>query len=206
MRVSVVQKKKKKSWSKVISFDSCTLSLQGWKVWHGAHPHQPGSCVHLYWTGRNVWIQNVIFPFVPSISDSFSYLLIQGTVLCDIILLNFLKGAEQYKAKKFEEVVFRLWFIYSFFHVAVNGSLFTHFFFSLKTSGLGGSDRSVYCSESSQPDVARAWYQVLLRLRGHLPRRLWAQRLRLRTALRHGGRPSFPPSALPLRRYPPLSF
>ncbi|XP_068583850.1 P2X purinoceptor 3b [Cebidichthys violaceus] len=27
-----------------------------------------------------------------------------GTVLCDIILLNFLKGAEQYKAKKFEEV------------------------------------------------------------------------------------------------------
>uniref|UniRef100_A0A674DXQ7 P2X purinoceptor n=1 Tax=Salmo trutta TaxID=8032 RepID=A0A674DXQ7_SALTR len=29
-----------------------------------------------------------------------------GTVLCDIILLNFLKGAEQYKAKKFEEVKF----------------------------------------------------------------------------------------------------
>uniref|UniRef100_A0A8C4SD87 Purinergic receptor P2X 3 n=1 Tax=Erpetoichthys calabaricus TaxID=27687 RepID=A0A8C4SD87_ERPCA len=28
-----------------------------------------------------------------------------GTVLCDIILLNFLKGAEQYKAKKFEEVL-----------------------------------------------------------------------------------------------------
>ncbi|XP_076878534.1 P2X purinoceptor 3a [Brachyhypopomus gauderio] len=27
-----------------------------------------------------------------------------ATVLCDIILLNFLKGAEQYKAKKFEEV------------------------------------------------------------------------------------------------------
>ncbi|XP_063075715.1 P2X purinoceptor 3b [Engraulis encrasicolus] len=27
-----------------------------------------------------------------------------GTVLCDIILLNFLKGADQYKAKKFEEV------------------------------------------------------------------------------------------------------
>lgn len=25
-------------------------------------------------------------------------------MLCDIILLNFLKGAEQYKAKKFEEV------------------------------------------------------------------------------------------------------
>lgn len=31
-------------------------------------------------------------------------LLLQGTVLCDIILLNFLKGADQYKAKKFEEV------------------------------------------------------------------------------------------------------
>uniref|UniRef100_A0AAY4A4W7 P2X purinoceptor n=1 Tax=Denticeps clupeoides TaxID=299321 RepID=A0AAY4A4W7_9TELE len=29
-----------------------------------------------------------------------------GTVLCDIILLNFLKGADQYKAKKFEEVSF----------------------------------------------------------------------------------------------------
>uniref|UniRef100_A0A8C4FAS0 P2X purinoceptor n=1 Tax=Dicentrarchus labrax TaxID=13489 RepID=A0A8C4FAS0_DICLA len=29
-----------------------------------------------------------------------------GTVLCDIILLNFLKGAEQYKAKKFEEVIY----------------------------------------------------------------------------------------------------
>uniref|UniRef100_I3JC55 P2X purinoceptor n=1 Tax=Oreochromis niloticus TaxID=8128 RepID=I3JC55_ORENI len=28
-----------------------------------------------------------------------------GAVLCDIILLNFLKGAEQYKAKKFEETV-----------------------------------------------------------------------------------------------------
>lgn len=34
-------------------------------------------------------------------------LLLQGTVLCDIILLNFLKGADQYKAKKFEEVSWR---------------------------------------------------------------------------------------------------
>lgn len=33
------------------------------------------------------------------------YLSWQGAVLCDIILLNFLKGAEQYKAKKFEEVL-----------------------------------------------------------------------------------------------------
>uniref|UniRef100_A0A673A4T9 P2X purinoceptor n=1 Tax=Sphaeramia orbicularis TaxID=375764 RepID=A0A673A4T9_9TELE len=31
-----------------------------------------------------------------------------GTVLCDIILLNFMKGAEQYKAKKFEEVLIQL--------------------------------------------------------------------------------------------------
>uniref|UniRef100_A0A8C3A8L3 P2X purinoceptor n=1 Tax=Cyclopterus lumpus TaxID=8103 RepID=A0A8C3A8L3_CYCLU len=38
-----------------------------------------------------------------------------GTVLCDIILLNFLKGAEQYKAKKFEEVKYLLFFISSFF-------------------------------------------------------------------------------------------
>lgn len=30
----------------------------------------------------------------------------QGAVLCDIILLNFLKGADQYKARKFEEVCF----------------------------------------------------------------------------------------------------
>uniref|UniRef100_A0A7N6ACL2 P2X purinoceptor n=1 Tax=Anabas testudineus TaxID=64144 RepID=A0A7N6ACL2_ANATE len=28
----------------------------------------------------------------------------KGSVLCDVILLNFMKGAEQYKAKKFEEV------------------------------------------------------------------------------------------------------
>ena len=34
------------------------------------------------------------------------YSVTKGTVLCDIILLNFLKGAEQYKAKKFEEVRF----------------------------------------------------------------------------------------------------
>ncbi|MGH0179348.1 UNVERIFIED_CONTAM: hypothetical protein FKN15_001333 [Acipenser sinensis] len=30
--------------------------------------------------------------------------IMDGTVLCDLILLNFLKGADQYKAKKFEEV------------------------------------------------------------------------------------------------------
>lgn len=37
--------------------------------------------------------------------SSLCFLRLQGTVLCDIILLNFLKGAEQYKAKKFEEVI-----------------------------------------------------------------------------------------------------
>lgn len=36
-------------------------------------------------------------------------LFLQGTVLCDIILLNFLKGADQYKAKKFEEVSWGGW-------------------------------------------------------------------------------------------------
>ncbi|KTG41306.1 hypothetical protein cypCar_00006471 [Cyprinus carpio] len=39
-----------------------------------------------------------------------------GTVLCDIILLNFLKGADQYKAKKFEEV--------SDSHIKSNNSLY----------------------------------------------------------------------------------
>uniref|UniRef100_A0A4W5NS94 P2X purinoceptor n=1 Tax=Hucho hucho TaxID=62062 RepID=A0A4W5NS94_9TELE len=44
-------------------------------------------------------------PFYSTTLFSFSALdWSQGTVLCDIILLNFLKGAEQYKARKFEEV------------------------------------------------------------------------------------------------------
>ena len=34
-------------------------------------------------------------------------------MLCDIILLNFLKGAEQYKAKKFEEVKYQVLMIIS---------------------------------------------------------------------------------------------
>lgn len=41
---------------------------------------------------------------VGRLSNRFLNCVLQGTVLCDIILLNFLKGAEQYKAKKFEEV------------------------------------------------------------------------------------------------------
>lgn len=48
--------------------------------------------------------------FLVTIAHYFSFLFFfylhqQGTVLCDIILLNFLKGADQYKAKKFEEVI-----------------------------------------------------------------------------------------------------
>lgn len=47
----------------------------------------------------------MILKSLPFILHPFLSLFIQGTVLCDIILLNFLKGAEQYKAKKFEEVL-----------------------------------------------------------------------------------------------------
>lgn len=43
-------------------------------------------------------------PSPPIGALSLPCLFLQGTVLCDIILLNFLKGADQYKAKKFEEV------------------------------------------------------------------------------------------------------
>uniref|UniRef100_A0A8B9J018 P2X purinoceptor n=1 Tax=Amazona collaria TaxID=241587 RepID=A0A8B9J018_9PSIT len=39
------------------------------------------------------------FGIVPTLINA-----VAGTVLCDIILLNFLKGAEHYKARKFEEV------------------------------------------------------------------------------------------------------
>lgn len=46
-----------------------------------------------------------VFLFLLSAFIILSLLCWQGTVLCDVILLNFLKGAEQYKAKKFEEVI-----------------------------------------------------------------------------------------------------
>uniref|UniRef100_A0A672IVR5 P2X purinoceptor n=1 Tax=Salarias fasciatus TaxID=181472 RepID=A0A672IVR5_SALFA len=49
------------------------------------------------------WIKCIVFLFASAVIFFF-YLHLQGTVLCDYILLNFLKGAEQYKAKKFEEV------------------------------------------------------------------------------------------------------
>uniref|UniRef100_A0A8C6LW37 P2X purinoceptor n=1 Tax=Nothobranchius furzeri TaxID=105023 RepID=A0A8C6LW37_NOTFU len=46
-----------------------------------------------------------------------------GTVLCDIILLNFLKGAEQYKAKKFEEVKLLYWSYRARVHYVPDASL-----------------------------------------------------------------------------------
>lgn len=46
-----------------------------------------------------------VFLVAVSFRHTFSRLCLQGAVLCDVILLNFLKGAEQYKAKKFEEVM-----------------------------------------------------------------------------------------------------
>uniref|UniRef100_G1RQ15 P2X purinoceptor n=1 Tax=Nomascus leucogenys TaxID=61853 RepID=G1RQ15_NOMLE len=46
-----------------------------------------------------------VFNIIPTIISSVApFTSVGGTVLCDIILLNFLKGADQYKAKKFEEV------------------------------------------------------------------------------------------------------
>lgn len=55
-------------------------------------------------------LKNVLFFFslflvAVSFHHTFSCLCLQGAVLCDVILLNFLKGADQYKAKKFEEVM-----------------------------------------------------------------------------------------------------
>uniref|UniRef100_A0A3Q3G1Q5 P2X purinoceptor n=1 Tax=Labrus bergylta TaxID=56723 RepID=A0A3Q3G1Q5_9LABR len=51
-------------------------------------------CVCVFISSINITRFNLTFCFL-------------GTVLCDIILLNFLKGAEQYKAKKFEELSLR---------------------------------------------------------------------------------------------------
>ncbi|KAJ1074944.1 hypothetical protein K5549_000918 [Capra hircus] len=55
----------------------------------GAEPCSPGS-------GARPPPRPSPLPRIPSAAE--------GTVLCDIILLNFLKGADQYKARKFEEV------------------------------------------------------------------------------------------------------
>ncbi|XP_016416732.1 P2X purinoceptor 3b [Sinocyclocheilus rhinocerous] len=62
-----------------------------------------------------------------------------GTVLCDIILLNFLKGADQYKAKKFEEV--------SDSHIQSNNSLYRtrdHSQHSIKTDEKFSNDSGAF--------------------------------------------------------------
>ncbi|XP_077575579.1 P2X purinoceptor 3-like isoform X4 [Stigmatopora nigra] len=57
--------------------------------------HQTGSCPSL------LYGHEFLFSMIFKVLD----IVMQGTVLCDIILLNFLKGAELYKAKKFEKHV-----------------------------------------------------------------------------------------------------
>lgn len=59
---------------------------------------------------------NVFFLLLSAFITLFLNLCLQGTVLCDVILLNFLKGAEQYKAKKFEEVLYIVFFNNKFQH------------------------------------------------------------------------------------------
>uniref|UniRef100_A0A8C1LB27 P2X purinoceptor n=2 Tax=Cyprinus carpio TaxID=7962 RepID=A0A8C1LB27_CYPCA len=69
-------------------------------------------------------------------------LLHDGTVLCDIILLNFLKGADQYKAKKFEEV--------SDSHVQSSNSLYRsrdHSEHSIKTDEKFSNDSGAFSFE-----------------------------------------------------------
>uniref|UniRef100_A0A673NC53 P2X purinoceptor n=1 Tax=Sinocyclocheilus rhinocerous TaxID=307959 RepID=A0A673NC53_9TELE len=65
-----------------------------------------------------------------------------GTVLCDIILLNFLKGADQYKAKKFEEV--------SNSHIPSSNSLYRtrdHSQHSIKTDEKFSNDSGAFSIE-----------------------------------------------------------
>ncbi|XP_055212247.2 P2X purinoceptor 3 isoform X1 [Gorilla gorilla gorilla] len=57
------------------------------------------SCFSPYSWGRRLWVSADLRCLNEEQSPRG-----MGTVLCDIILLNFLKGADQYKAKKFEEV------------------------------------------------------------------------------------------------------
>lgn len=88
--------------------ESCTLSssfsVLGRKVQHDPNPHQHGGSLHFSGSGEFYCHRE---PSVGTFLKAVPVVLVtctQGTVLCDIILLNFLKGAEQYKAKKFEEV------------------------------------------------------------------------------------------------------
>lgn len=116
------------------------------------------------------------------ISLHFFYLCRQGTVLCDVILLNFLKGADQYKAKKFEEVLRpSIIELHAFIdgRVTLNpGELFcfrfiTHFFRCFVHPGVRCSDRSIPRSEPRQPAVSQTRYQELLWLWSRFPRHLW---------------------------------
>lgn len=112
--------------------------------------------------------KNVFFLFAVSFDYTLCYLCRQGTVLCDIILLNFLKGAEQYKAKKFEEVmhVLIMHFDYQYIQTLMAawpspkspGKLSCKIFLTdfprcFVHPGVGGSDRSIPCSEPRQPAV-----------------------------------------------------
>uniref|UniRef100_A0A8C5ISE6 Uncharacterized protein n=1 Tax=Junco hyemalis TaxID=40217 RepID=A0A8C5ISE6_JUNHY len=58
------------------------------------------------WPTRALFPQAGKFGIVPTLINTVAAFtsIGVGTVLCDIILLNFLKGAEHYKARKFEEV------------------------------------------------------------------------------------------------------
>lgn len=80
-----------------------------------------------------------VFCVAASVGD-LSFLCRQGAVLCDLILLNFLKGAEQYKAKKFEEVsclLMPLLFRYTNFRVTLTSD---HKSFMFVLPGVRSSD------------------------------------------------------------------
>lgn len=87
------------------------------------------------------------------------YLSWQGAVLCDIILLNFLKGAEQYKAKKFEEVL--LFMAQEHVCPKTYQNLITDFPSCFVRAGVRGSDRSFHSSESREPAVTQMHEELL---------------------------------------------
>lgn len=80
-------------------------ALAGREVQHDSDLNQHGGGLYLSGRGQSQRAHHhSTLPPVDRQSNRFLDCFLQGTVLCDIILLNFLKGAEQYKAKKFEEV------------------------------------------------------------------------------------------------------
>lgn len=88
-------------------------ALAGREVQHDPHVNQHGGGLYLSGRGQSQCAHHhsTLAP-VGRFSNSVLNCILQGTVLCDIILLNFLKGAEQYKAKKFEEVSHDLFFFF----------------------------------------------------------------------------------------------